>query len=94
MHTSGVSSSVEPATIPDIAAIVGRNIRSARLAAGLTQGALADRIGATSLMAVSRWETGTHKPGDAFLLALGRELGRDFAWFYTDHSARDEQAAA
>lgn len=72
--------------------IVGSNIRRARMSAGLTQGQLARRIGASSLMAVSRWENGTHKPGDGFLVALGRELGHDLAWFYTDHRPEPETA--
>ena len=86
-------STSEPPAIPtDLAAIVGRNIRVARLAAGLTQGQLAERVGATSLMAVSRWETGMHRPGDAFLIKLATELGREVAWFYTRHD--DEPVAA
>ena len=71
----------------DLAARVGRNVRAARLAAGLTQSQLAMRVGATSLMTVSRWETGTNKPGDEFLLRLSAVLSRDPAWFYTDHEA-------
>lgn len=36
-------------------------------------------------MAVSRWETGTHKPSDEFLVKLSAVLGHEPAWFYTDH---------
>lgn len=64
---------------------IGQNIRRARLAAGLTQNQLAAAIGASSLMAVSRWETGTHRPSDVFLVQLSAVLGHDPAWFYTDH---------
>jgi transcriptional regulator with XRE-family HTH domain len=76
----------------DLAVIVGRNVRSARRAADLTQSELATRVGVTSLMAVSRWETGAHKPSDAFLVRLSEVLGHDPAWFFTDHS--DQRAAA
>lgn len=72
----------------DLPARVGRNIKTARLAAGLTQGQLAEKVGATSLMAVSRWENGTHKPADYFLLKLSLVLGHEPAWFYMDHDAQ------
>ncbi len=76
----------------DLAARVGQNIRAARKAADLTQSELAAKIGATSLMAVSRWETGTNKPSDEFLLQLSRVLGREPAWFYTDHATQSAAA--
>ena len=50
----------------------------------MTQTQLATAVGASSLMAVSRWETGTHKPSDVFLVRLSAILGRDPAWFYTE----------
>lgn len=74
-----------------LAAIVGANIRRARHDAGLTQNELALKIGASSLMAVSRWETGTHRPSDDFLVSLSHVLGKDVAWFYT---VSDDEVAA
>lgn len=74
----------------DLAAIVGQNVRKARDAAGLTQSQLAAEVGATSLMAVSRWENGTHKPNDAFLVRLSQVLGHSVAWFYTEHEPAPE----
>lgn len=68
------------------------NVRKARRARGLTQGQLAARVGLNSNMAVSRWETGRGKPSTATLVRLGEVLGRDVAWFYTDHT--DERQAA
>jgi transcriptional regulator with XRE-family HTH domain len=76
----------------DLAASVGDNIRTARKDAGLTQVQLAERVGVTSFMAISRWERGEHKPSDEFLLRLAAALDRDLPWFYTDH--REEREAA
>lgn len=51
----------------------------------MTQGELATAVGVTSLMAVSRWENGAHKPSDRFLVELSAVLGHEPAWFFTDH---------
>lgn len=66
---------------------IGGRIRELRLAAGLDQVALAEKIG-TSQNAVSAWERNRHKPGADFLVALAdlfdvsvdALLGRDSAW--------------
>lgn len=75
----------------NLAALIGSNIRSARLASGLTQGQLAAKVGLTSFMGVSRWETGRGQPSSHALVRLSEVLHRDIAWFYADHDA--EQAA-
>lgn len=69
----------------DLAAIIGRNIRSARKDAGLNQRQLAERVGVVDGMAVSRWERGEHRPSAASLIQLAEALGCEIGWFYTDH---------
>jgi transcriptional regulator with XRE-family HTH domain len=54
---------------------IGSRIAALRLAASMTQGELASKLGLTSGMAVSRWETGTTKPNAEHLLALSDVLG-------------------
>jgi transcriptional regulator with XRE-family HTH domain len=65
-----------------IARAVGARIREARLAVGLTQRELADRLGARDALAVSRWERGVNVPNERMLLGLARVLEREVAWFY------------
>lgn len=55
---------------------IGTNIRSFRLAQGLTQRQLAERIGTDSFQ-VSRWERGANRPTDERLYALANALGVD-----------------
>lgn len=54
---------------------VGARIAEARRAKGLTQGQLAQAIGASSNMAVSRWERGEIRPSAGHAIALARVLG-------------------
>lgn len=54
---------------------VGARIAEARRAKGLTQGQLAQAIGASSNMAVSRWERGEIRPSATHAVALARALG-------------------
>jgi transcriptional regulator with XRE-family HTH domain len=68
------------------ATTLGANIKRARLAAGLTQRQLADRVDVDPMM-VSKWERGWHRPSEENLIALTRELGRDMAWLYTERAA-------
>jgi transcriptional regulator with XRE-family HTH domain len=70
----------------DLSRIVAANIRAARLAEGLTQHALAVRLGRGDQMTVSRWERGEHRPSDESLVRLAAALDREFAWFFTDHA--------
>jgi transcriptional regulator with XRE-family HTH domain len=66
--------------------IVGENIRTARLAAGLTQHQLAVALGAFSGgHGVSRWERGLVLPSPATFARLADVLGRGISWFYIDH---------
>ena len=61
--------------MPDFAT----NLKAARIAAGLTQQALADRLGVPQ-STVGRWEVGAMSPGVDWLPriaeALGCEVGR------------------
>ncbi len=75
-----------------LTATFAANLRMARKASGLTQHALAVRLGRGDAMSVSRWERGEHKPSDESLVALATVLQRDVAWFYTAHP--DQKAAA
>jgi transcriptional regulator with XRE-family HTH domain len=52
---------------------------------GLRQHDLAVALGTGDAMRISRWERGEHRPKDDNLLHLAQVLGRDVAWFYTDH---------
>lgn len=81
MTTSGASSG--------IAVTIGRNIRRARTEKDMTQRQLAVAMD-IDVMAVSRWERAEHRPSDDNLLIVASVLGRDFAWFFVDHS---EEAA-
>lgn len=69
--------------------IVGANIRRARDEHGWLQRELAAKLG-IGAQQVSDWERGTYRPNDENLIRLADVLGKDFAWFYTDH----ERAAA
>lgn len=71
----------------DLRATVATNIRTARLAADLTQAQLAAVLGIES-MAVSKWERGLHSPSDSNLVALAERLGRPVGWFYTEHDRK------
>jgi transcriptional regulator with XRE-family HTH domain len=51
-----------------------QTIKALRLAAGLTQRALATRIGVTTL-SVSNWETGRNEPSARQLRAVAEALG-------------------
>lgn len=77
----------------DLDAIVARNIRAAREAAGMTQNALSKMIDASGGMVVSNWENGKARPSRTFLIRLSEVLKRDAAWFYTDHNSDERQAA-
>lgn len=70
-----------------IRATVAGNIRAARAAAGLTQRQLAARVNGVDSLAVSRWERAAMLPRPENFAALAAALGRDIAWFYTDHEA-------
>lgn len=66
--------------------IVGRNIKHARTAAGMTQGQLAAALGLSNPMVVSNWERGVYRPSEEHFCALATALARDMAWFYEDRA--------
>jgi len=72
--------------------MVGRNIRTARVAMKLSQSELAGLIGVNSGQIVSDWERGVYGVSQRNLMALCETLDRDSAWFYTEHGP-DEKAA-
>ena len=53
---------------------LGEKIRTLRKKAGLSQEALAEKLG-VSRQAVSKWETGTADPSTSNLLALAKLFG-------------------
>jgi transcriptional regulator with XRE-family HTH domain len=69
---------------PELSATFGRNVRTARLSAGLSQVDLARALEVDN-MRVSNWERGIHRPNDRNLRALVSILGHDAAWYFTDH---------
>jgi transcriptional regulator with XRE-family HTH domain len=54
--------------------VIKDNIRAARLAATLTQAALADMLGVTQ-KDISRWETGVREPSATWIKKLAEALG-------------------
>ena len=60
------------------------NVRTARLASGLTQRQLAEAVGVGELV-VSKWERGMYRPSHENMIRLAGALGRSVAWFYTEH---------
>lgn len=73
-----------------LASIVGRNIRAARTAAGMTQNDLSREVCASGAMVVSNWENGKARPSDTFLVRLSEVFGHDAAWFYSDHTLESD----
>jgi transcriptional regulator with XRE-family HTH domain len=69
---------------------IGVKIRAARTEAGLSQEALAGRIN-TSRRNILRWENGHNTPRAQHIVAIGRETGKDAAYFLGDE---DEEEAA
>ncbi len=64
---------------------IGRNVRAARLAKGLTQRELANAVSEElESMAVSRWERGVAVPNLPNLLALAGALGVEPADLYRE----------
>lgn len=53
---------------------MSKKLRAARLAAGLTQTELAEKVGCTQ-KDISRWEAGQHEPGALTLKKLAQALG-------------------
>ena len=74
-------------TTNHLAVIAGANIRSARLAADLTQRELADRLGAPDIY-VSRWERGKNSPSPKFLPVIADVLfNGDLSALYREEAA-------
>jgi len=60
---------------------LGAKLKMARTLAGLSQQALADRVG-VSKMSISKYENGKATPGSAVLLSLAQALGKPVAFFF------------
>lgn len=70
---------------PQIKTIVGRNLRAARDAKGLTQREVAEAIG-TEGFQVSRWEKARVRPSDTTLMRLAIALDvPEWTSFLVDH---------
>lgn len=76
-----------PSQEQPIQSIVAANVRTARDAADLTQRELGQALDVDP-MYVSRWERGVVMPSPQNLVRLATALGRDLAWFYTDHERK------
>jgi Zn-dependent peptidase ImmA (M78 family)/DNA-binding XRE family transcriptional regulator len=76
----------------DTATWVGRRIKEAREAAGLTQADLAAVLGITQT-AVSYWEAGKRAPGLDDIVKLTRALHRDAGDFFPDAPSRSRVRA-
>ncbi|NJD28918.1 MAG: helix-turn-helix transcriptional regulator [Chloroflexi bacterium] len=70
---------------------LARMVIARRIRYGLTQGQLAHRIG-TSISAVSRLESGQHRPNVETLEKLGRAFGERFVFGFEDPSGDRELA--
>jgi transcriptional regulator with XRE-family HTH domain len=66
------------------------SIRQARLAAGLTQQMLAERLGITQ-GAISQWEKGTARPSISVLKPLASVLGITLDELITEESQDEQQ---
>jgi transcriptional regulator with XRE-family HTH domain len=66
--------------------VIGRRIRY-----GLTQAKLAERMG-TSIAAISRLESGQHRPNVETLEKLGRAFGEQFVFGFEDSTGVRELA--
>lgn len=62
---------------------IGRQIRKARAALGLSQITLAERTGCAP-RSLQAWESGDRTPRLGALTALAAALGQDVAYFYGD----------
>jgi transcriptional regulator with XRE-family HTH domain len=77
----------EKTQVPD----VGARIREARIAMGISQTDLADRLGQGE-RTIQAWERNERTPRLAALTDLAEASGRTVAWFYA-HGDDEEQAA-
>ena len=69
--------------------LLGRKIAEARRTSGITQNALAERVGVTA-QAVSKWETGRSCPDIAILDEIADTLGISlFELLGMEHSAKN-----
>jgi transcriptional regulator with XRE-family HTH domain len=78
--------------MPTIYEQIGQKIRELREQAGLSQGALADKLGEAA-NTVSRWETGKYKVMPEDLDKLARHFKVSITLFFPD-LAHDEQRVA
>lgn len=65
------------------------NLRLARKLSGFSQAGLA-REAKVDPQQISKWERGVLKPSTQSLSVLAETLGRDLAWFFTEHEPIEE----
>ncbi len=70
--------------------IIGDNIKSARIEAGLTQKGLAEKMG-VPYRSVQRWEKGVYKPSMDNLLKLSTVLEKTIEELALSNKARGEE---
>jgi transcriptional regulator with XRE-family HTH domain len=87
MATRSPDSRTSPTTA-GLKALVGRNIANAREQRGWSQIELATASGVTDAQRVSKWERGVYMPSTDALTGLAAALGKDLAWFFTDHAEK------
>lgn len=75
-----------------LAKTIAANLHAARIGAGLSQRAVADRVGA-SCAAVSNWERATGEISAANLLAVSDALGVPLLWLLGREGGGDDDAA-
>jgi transcriptional regulator with XRE-family HTH domain len=76
----------------DVRRLVGRNVRAVRLAAGLSQAALADKMGVDRAY-ISRLELGQYNPTVLTLWHLAQALEVKVGAFFTESSIRKRSSS-
>lgn len=71
----------------ELKALIAANLTQARTEARLSQTELG-RLTDLDAQQISKWERAVYRPSDEALLKLASKLGRDYAWFVTDHDEK------
>jgi transcriptional regulator with XRE-family HTH domain len=74
--------------------LVGRNVKSARLEAGMSQRELGERVAGGERQRISLWENGRVQPSFQSLIDIAAVTGHDLGWFFTEHAEPQPAAPA